>query len=169
MLRSNLCDYSDAYIHVKGTIKVPNTAGARAAVNNTNKKVMFKNCAPSTNRMSEINNTQVVDAQDSDIVVPMYNLIEYGDASSKISGSVWQYYRDEPSLDKNNNIIDFPANDNNSISFKFTQNITGETGNGGTKDPEIMVPLKYLSNFWRTLEMSLTNCKISLHFNCEMV
>ena len=88
MLRSNLCDYSDAYIHVKGTIKVPNTAGARAAVNNTNKKVMFKNCAPSTNRMSEINNTQVVDAQDSDIVVPMYNLIEYGDAYSKISGSV---------------------------------------------------------------------------------
>ena len=79
----------------------------------------------------------------------MYDLIEYSDAYSKTSGSLWQYYRDEPSLDANVNIIDFPANNKNSPSFKFKQQITGQTGNGGTKTVEIMVPLKYLSNFWR--------------------
>ena len=81
------------------------------------------------------------------------------------SGSLWQYYRDEPALDNNNNITDFPANNNNSASFKLKQQMTGQTGNGGTKDVEIMVPLKplkYLSNFWRTLEMSLINCEICL-------
>ena len=77
----------------------------------------------------------------------MYNSIENSDAYSKTLGSLWQYYRDEPALDNNNNIIDFPANNNNSISFKFKQKITEQTGNGGTKDIEIMVPLKYLSNF----------------------
>ena len=82
-----------------------------------------------------------------DIVMPMYNLIEYSDADSKTSGSLWKYYRDEPALDNNGNIIDFPANNNNSASFKFKQEITWQTGNGGTKDVEIMVPLKYLNNF----------------------
>ena len=86
----------------------------------------------------------------------MYNLIEYNDVYSKTSGSSWQYYGDEPALDNNNNIIDFPSN-NNSISCKFKQQIVGQTGNGGTKNVEIMVLLKYVSNFWRTLEMSLIN------------
>ena len=162
MLRSNLCDYSDTYIHVKGTITVPNTAGTGAAVNNTNKKVIFKNCAPFTNCINDINNTQVDDAKDIDIVMPMYNLIEYSDPYSKTSGSLWQYYRDEPALDNNNNIIDFPANNNNSISIKFKQQITVQTGNGGKKNVEIMVPLKYLNNIRRTLEMPLINCEISL-------
>ena len=85
--------------------------------------------------------------------MPMYNLIEYSDAYLKTSGSLWQYYRDEPAIDTNDSIIDFPANDNNSNSFKFKQQITGQTGNGDTKDVEIMVQLKYLSSFWRTLEM----------------
>ena len=76
MTRSNLCDYHDAYILVKGTITVPNTEAAGAAVNNTNKKVIFKNCIPFTNCITEINNTQVDDAQDIDIVMPMYSLIE---------------------------------------------------------------------------------------------
>ena len=79
----------------------------------------------------------------------------------KTSGSIWQYYRDEPALDNNNNIIDFPANNKNIILFKFKQQITGQTGNGGKKNLEIMVPLKYVSNFWRTLEMPLINCEIS--------
>ena len=82
-----------------------------------------------------------------DIVMPMYNLIEYSDADSKTSGNLWKYYRDEPALDNNGNIIDFPANNNNSASFKFKQEITWQTGNGGTKDVEIIVPLKYLNNF----------------------
>ena len=162
MTRSNLCDYSDAYIQVKATITVPNTAAQCAAVNNTNKKVIFKNCAPFTNCANEVNNTQLDDAQDIDIVMSMYNLIEYSDAYMKTSGSLWQYYRNEPALDNNNNIIDFPANNNNSISFKIKQQIIRETGNGGTKDVEIMVPLKYISNFWRTLKMSLIICEISL-------
>ena len=94
--------------------------------------------------------------------MPMYNLIEYSDAYYKTSGSLWQYYRDEPALDSNDNIIDFPAKNNNSASFKFKQQIIGQTGNAGAKDVEIRVPLKYLSNSWRTLEMLLINCEISL-------
>ena len=76
MLKSNLCDYSDAYILVQGTISVNNTAVAGAA-NNTNRKVVFKNCAPFTNCITKINNTQIDNAKDIDIVMPMYNLIEY--------------------------------------------------------------------------------------------
>ena len=79
MLRSNLCDYSDAYIPVKGTITVANTAAAGAAANNSNKKVIFKNDAPFTSCISRTNNTQVDDAQYIDVVMPMYNLIEYSD------------------------------------------------------------------------------------------
>ena len=81
MIKSNLCDYSDAYIHVKLTITVPITA------NNTNKKVVFKNYAPFTNCVSEINNTQVDDVQDIDTVMHMHNSIEYSDVYSKTSGS----------------------------------------------------------------------------------
>ena len=76
MIRSHLCDYSDACIHVNGTITVLNT-GTAAGPDNRNKKVMSKYCASFTNCISEINNTQVDDAHDSDVVVPMYYLIEY--------------------------------------------------------------------------------------------
>ena len=82
ILKSSLCDYSDAYILVKGTISVNNTA-AGADANNTKKKVIFKNCAPFTNFISEINNTQVDNAKEIDIVMPMYNLIEYSDNYAK--------------------------------------------------------------------------------------
>ena len=88
------------------------------------------------------------------MVLPMYNLMEYCDVYLNTSGRLWQYYRAEPALDNNNN-IDCPANNNNSISFKCKQQITGQKGNSGTKNVEIMVPLKYLSNFWRTLEIPL--------------
>ena len=148
MIRSSLCNFSDAYIFVKGAITVPNTAAAGASVNNTNKKLIFKNCAPFTDCITEVNNTQVDDAQKAGIVMPMYNLIEYSDAYLKTSGSLWQYYRDGPNTD--DEIIDFPANSNNSALFKFKRQITGQTGNGSTKGVEIMVPLKYLINFWRT-------------------
>ena len=76
MIRSNQCDYSDAYIHVEATITVPNTAAQGAAVNS---EVIFKNWTSFTNSISKINNTQVDDAQDIDIVMPMYNLLEYSD------------------------------------------------------------------------------------------
>ena len=91
MLRSSLCDYGDAYILVKGNITVNNTAADGAAANNTNKKVIFKNCAPFTNCISKINNTQIDNAEYIDIVMPMYNLIEYSDNYSKTSRSLWQY------------------------------------------------------------------------------
>ena len=90
MLKSSLCDYIDAYIVVKGTISVNNTAAA----NSTNKKVIFKNCAPFTNCISEINNTQIDNAKDIDIAMPMYNLIEYCDNYAKTTGSLWQYCKD---------------------------------------------------------------------------
>ena len=128
----------------------------------TNKKVIFKNCALFTDCITEINNTQVDDAQTTDIVMPMYNLIGYSDAYSKTSRSLWQYYRDETALITKNEIINFPANNNDSASFKFIHQTTGETGSSCTTDVEIMIPLKYLSNFWRTLEMPLSNCEISL-------
>ena len=91
MLMSILCYYSDAYILVKGHISVNNTAAEGAAANNTNKKVIFKNCAPFTNCISKINNTQIDNAEYIDIVMLMYNLIEYSNNHSKTSASFWQY------------------------------------------------------------------------------
>ena len=161
MLKSSLCDYSDAYILVKGTISVINIAAQGATANNTNKKVIFKNCAPFTNCISEINNTQIDNAKDIDIVMPMYNLIEYIDNYAKTTGSLWQYCKDIPARNANN-IIEGFTGDNTTDSFNFKAKITGQTGDDGTKDVEIMVPLKYLSNFWRTLEMPLINCEVNL-------
>ena len=162
MLKSSLCDYSDAYILVKGTISVNNTAAANAAVNNDDKKVIFKNCAPFTNCISEINNTQIDNAKDIDIVMPMYNLIEYSDNYAKTTGSLWQYCKDIPARHNNNNLIAAFTEANLTDSFNFKVKLTGQTGNDGTKDVEIMVSLKYLSNFWRTLEMPLINCEVNL-------
>ena len=162
MLKSSLCDYSDAYILVKGTITINNTAAQGAGANNINKKVIFKNWAPFTNCISEINNTQIDNAKDIDIVKAMYNLIEYSDNYAKSTGSLWQYCKDIPARNNANNaIIAFDVN-NVTDSFKFKAKIVGQTGNGGIKNVEIMVPLKYLSNFWRTLEMPLINCEVNL-------
>ena len=86
MLKSSLCDYSDAYILVKGYVTVNNKAAADANANNVNKKVIFKNCAPFTNSINEINNTQLDNATDIDIGVPMYNLIEYSDIGLELTG-----------------------------------------------------------------------------------
>ena len=137
MLRSNLCDYADAYILVKGRITITGAGNDRAArqANERDKGVTFKNCAPITKCISRINNTVIDTAQDINIVMPMYNLIEYNDTYSKTSGSLWQYYKDEP----NDNITQFE-------SFKSKIKITGKTPAAGyTKDVEIIVPLKYLS------------------------
>ena len=154
MLKSDLCDYADAYIFFKGTITITGAGDAAAArqADERDKGVTFKNCAPFTKCISRINNTDIDNAQDIDIVMPMYNLIEYSDNSSTTSGSLWQYYKDDP----NDNLA-------NSKSFKYKVKIMGKTPqDGNTKDVEILVPLKYLSNFWRTLEMSLINCEVEL-------
>ena len=154
MLRSNLCDYADSYILVKGTIAITGAEddAATRRADETNKDVTFKNCAPFTKCISRINNTDIDNAHDIDIVMPMCNLIEYSDNYSKTSGSLWQYYKDDP----NDNLPD-------SESFKSKVKITGNTAAASNaKDVEIIVPLKNLSDFWRTLEMLLINCEVNL-------
>ena len=117
MLRSNLCDYADAYILVNGTVTITGNAGLEPDENASriaaqllaarqederDKGVTFKNCAPFVKCISRINNTEIDKAKDIDIVIPMNNLIEYSDNYPKTSGSLWQYYKDDP----NNNITD---------------------------------------------------------------
>ena len=156
MLKSSLCDYSDAYILVKGKMTIAGVGDDAAArqADERSKGVVFKNCAPFIKCISEINNTQIENAKDIDIVMPMYNLIEYSDNYAKTTGSLWQYFRDEP-------VDDDDIED--SKSFKFKTKIAGKSPNDGNeKDVEIMVPLKYLSIFWRTLEIPLINCEVNL-------
>ena len=109
-----------------------------------------------------MNNTQVDNAKCIDTVMPMYNLIEYSNIYSETSGSLWQYGYDIPAVHDDGDIVDF-SGANATNSFKFKVKITCQTRNNGRiGGVEIMVPLKYLSNFWRTLEMSLTNCEVNL-------
>ena len=98
----------------------------------------------------------------------MYNLIEYSDNCSKASGSLWQYCKKIPAVDDNGDILDFNGT-NETDSFNFKAKITGKTAANnndgnivGRVDGEIIVPLKYRSNSWRTLEMPLINCEIKL-------
>ena len=121
MLRSDLCDFSDAYIVVKGTITVlrPNAA-------KKNKAVAFKNNAPFINCISKINGVKIDNAEDLDVVMPMYNLLEYSKNYKKATGSLWNYYRDEPS--------DPLSSD--SESFKYKNNITGKNVNEKTTDDD---------------------------------
>ena len=158
MLRSTLCDYGDAYILVKGNITV-NNAAAGANENNTNKKVIFKNFAPFNNCINEINNTQIGNTEYIDIVMPMYSLIEYTDNYSKTSGSLWQYCNEIPAVNDDDDIVDFNGA-NATDSFNFKIKIIGNYDR--IINVEIMFPLKYLSNFSRTLEVPLINCEIEL-------
>ena len=154
MLRSNLCDYADAYILVKGTITITGAGDDDAAkrLDERNKGVIFKNCAPFTKCISRINNTDIDNAKDIDIVISLYNLIEYSDNYSKTSESFWQYYK-----------VYADKNIARSESFRYKLKITGKTPeDGNTINVEIIVPLRYLSNFWRTLEMLLINCEVNL-------
>ena len=154
MLKSSSCGFSDAYILVKGRIRITGARDDDAArkADETNKGVIFKNYTPFINCKGEINNTERDNAKDIDIAMPMYNLIEYSNNLSKTSRSLWQYYKDEP----NDNFAD-------SESSKSKVRITGNTtADGNTKDVEIIVPLKYLSNFGGTLEIPLINCEVSL-------
>ena len=153
MLRSKLCDYADAYILAKETTIIgARDDDAAKRLDHRNKGIIFKNCAPFTKCISRINGTEINKAQDIDIVMPMSNLIEYIGNYSKTSGSLWQYYKDDP----NDNII-------KSESFKSKIKVTGKIpATGNTKDVEIIVPLEYLSNFCRTLEMPLINYQVNL-------
>ena len=153
---------------VKGNVTVNNTAAEGAAVYNTDKKVIFKNCAPFTNCISKINNTDIDNAKYIDIVMPMYNLIEYSENYSKTSGSLWQYCKEIPAVKDEDYIVIFNGT-NDTDSFNFKSNTIGKTvannndGNiAGRVDIEIMNPLIHLSNFQRALETPLINCEIEL-------
>ena len=146
-LESNLYDYSDAFIWVTGNIT--------ATPNNAATQVAFKNCAPFKDCRTKINDTFIGYADFINITMPMYNLIEYSGNYSDTSGSLWNFKRDE--IINNWDV----TNDDNAPSFKYKANLIGNTENNGTKNGvKIAVPLKYLSNFWRSLEMPLINCKV---------
>ena len=119
MLKSSLFDYSDAYILVKRTITVNNTAAADVDANNANKKVIFKNCALFTDCKSEINNVEIDNAKGIDIIMLMYTLIEYSDNYWKQSRSLCQYWQDIPTVNNNGAIVDFgEGNLTDSFDFK---------------------------------------------------
>ena len=159
MLRSCVHDFSDAYIVVNGDIIVTYPDDAKR-----NKSVAFKNNAPFINCIWKINGVQIDNAEDLDVVMPIYNLLEYSKNYRKTTGSLWNYYRDE-----SNNLLS-----SNYESFKYKASITGNTYDVGAgeagydadkvckNETEIVVPLKHLSNFWRTLNIPLINSEIGL-------
>ena len=172
MLRSDLCGYADAHILVNGTITVTANAGANNIRNKKDRKLILKNNVPFVSCITRINNELIEDADDLDIVMPMYNLLEYSKNYRKTIGSLYNYYRDELTNDNNNNF----ANRNvvNSNAFKYENKIIGNTYNvnataadydankNGTQLVELAIPLKYLGNFWRTLNIPLISCEVSL-------
>ena len=160
VIKPNLCDYSDAYILLTGDIKV-------AAVG-ADTSVPFKNCAPFTRCATHINDEHVVTAENLDIIMPMYNLIEYSDNYSDSSGSLWQLKRDESPMNNAGNTLNVSLD--NSTSFKYKASLLGKATDAdgnyrSLKNTKIVVPLKYLSNFFGSLEMPLINCKIHLELN----
>ena len=150
VLKPNLCDYAEAYIFIDGTI--------RAAAANANTRLALKNCAPFT----KCNDEHVDTAENLDITVPMYNLIEYSDNYQDSSATLYQYKQDEPPED--DAVADLTAD--NSSSFKYKVSLLGNPvldGNITKRSVKVVVPLKYLSNFSRSFEMPLINCKIKLN------
>ena len=154
LLKPNLCDYGEAYILVDGTIR--GTGG------NNNTRLALKNCAPFTKCNLEINDEHVDTAENLDRAMPMYNLIEYSDNYQDSSATVYQYKRDEPP--EADAVADLTTN--TSSSFKYKVNLLGKPvldGNISKRSVKVVVPLKCLSNCFRSLEMPLINCKIKLN------
>ena len=150
MLRSDLCEFSDAYIVVKGDITLEGDNDA----NKRNKNLAFRNHAPFINCISKINGVKFNNVEDLDVVMPMYNLLEYSKNYRKTTESLWNYYRDEPSNPLSSN----------SESFKYKTSITGKTpeNNDLLTNVKLVISLKYLSNFWRSLNIPLTNFELEL-------
>ena len=134
---------------------------------NNDTYVAFKNCAPFSTCNTEINDVFIDKANHSCIAMPMYNLIEYSDNYADTSRSLWQFKRDEPPADN----ADLAVVINDLKSFEYNAALVGKTANAvnntniSAKSTKIVVPLKYLSNFWRSLETALINCKIHLELN----
>ena len=192
MLRSNLCDFSDAYIVGKGDITVDkktfidndfeapdNTAANTTATNNANnnafseKNLIFTNNAPFINCFTEINGMKIDNTEDLDVVMPMYNLLVYSKHYKNTTGSLWNYYRDEPnSSTDNDNIIHSILN---SKSFDYKANFRASVTNDNLikNDVKIVIPLKHLSNFWKNLNIPLINSDVELILtwfkNCVLI
>ena len=155
-IKPSLCDYSDAFILVTGDIT------------NNDTHITFKNCAPFSKCKTEINDVFIDEANYIYIVMPMYNLIECFD-NSDISGSLWQFKRDEPPA----NNVDLNINNGvfHSQSFRYKAALVGKMTNpvnntdSSVKNTKIVLPRKYLSRFWRSLEMPLIDCKVHLELN----
>ena len=145
MLRLDLCGFSDAFIVVKRDITLEGDNDA----NKRNKNLAFKNNTPFINCISKINGGKIDNAEDLDVAMPMHNLLEYSKSYRKTTGSLWNYYRDEPSNPLSSN----------SETFKYKISILGKTpeNNDILTNGKLVIPLKYLSNFWRTLNIPLIN------------
>ena len=150
MPRSDLCGFSDLYIVVKGdiTLETDNDANKR------NENLAFKNNAPFINCISKINGVKTDNAEDLDALMPMYNLLQYSKNYRKTTGSSWNYYRDEPSNPYSSK----------SESFKYKTSITGKTPetNDSLTNVKLVISLKYLSNFWSSLNVPLINFEVEL-------
>ena len=192
MLRSDLCDFSDAYIVVKGDIAVAekpfptndfkalhNMAANAAATNTVNdnafgeKKLVFKNNARFNGCISKINDVLIDNAEDLDVAMPMYNLLEYSKNYSKTTGSLWNYHSDEPNTGINKG-INYSIRGSKYFDYKSNFTKRRMTQNNIVKnDVEIVVLLKHSSNFLRTLDMPLINCEIELILtwskNCVLI
>ena len=170
MLRSDLCDYSDAYVVTAVVTNVVVTVNRinddnRNAYNN-DRRIILKNNAPFTSCITKINGELIENAEDLDIVMPMYNLIEYSKNFRKTNGSLHSYYRDEPKSEQDNGIN---YSMKNSTSFDYKAKITERVAAYVTDataleaiEVKIIVPLKHLGNFWCELNMPLINCEVEL-------
>ena len=154
MLRSDLCDFSDACIVVKGDIIVTSPNNAKR-----NKAVAFKNNVPFISCISKINGIKIDNAEDLDVVMPMYNLLKYSKNYEKTTGSLWNYYRDEPNdpLSTNSESFKYKTSITRN-AYKVDEKITDDDGNEidnpkydanrvGKNEAKIVIPLKYLCNF----------------------
>ena len=150
MPRSDLCDFSDVYIVVKGDI----TLEADNDANKRNENLAFKNNASFINCISKINGVKIDNAEDLDALMPMYNLLQYNKNYRKTTGSLWNYYRDEPSNPYSSKFE----------SFKYKTSITGKTpeNNDSLTNVKLVISLNYLSNFWRSLNIPLIHCEVEL-------
>ena len=158
ILKYSLCDNSDAYLLVKGPMTV--NCRTAAAPNNRNIKGIFKKGVPFTNSIRKINNAQVDSAKDIDIVMPVYNVIEYRDKYSKASRSLWQYCKDIPAVNNNHNTVNF--NGYNAIDpFNSKAKITGQTDNNGEIDNV------WNNGFFKIFKQFCLSCLLSL-INCEL-
>ena len=149
------------YLVLKGDITLQGDNDA----NKRNKNLVFKNNAPFINCISKINGVKIDNAEDLDVVMPMYNLLEYSKNYRKTTGSLWNYYRDEPSNPLSSN----------SESFKYKTSITGNIYNidvseagydenkVGKNETEVVIPLKHLSNFWRSFNIPPINTRINFN------